>query len=493
MKHATRFWIVVALVLTSVGTAAETKRAKYVFLFIGDGMGVSQRAATEYYLGAVLDSLVNEVPHRKLLMNTFPSQGITRTFSYDDYITESSAAGTAIATGHKTRSQMIAMDPNCKLAYKTLAESAKEQGWRVGIVSSASIDHATPACFYAHEPDRDNYYEISKQLVESKMDYFGGGRMKGNLMGQRRRRPDLLSYAREKGWTIATNRAELMALTPGSKAIAYTRCDADAALNYAIDRGPNDVTLAEFTHKGIELLDNDKGFFLMVEGGKIDWACHDNDAAATIREVMDFDQAIAEAMAFAARHPDDTIVVVTADHETGGMTVGFAATKYTLFPEKLRRQSMSSTAFDRQVAAWRRANTSFDEALPRLREVFGFETLSVPEKSRLEAAYRRTMTPTRQRVNNEQTYLDYGGCEPITVECAHLIGRRAGIGWTTYSHTGSPVMTSALGVGANQFEGYFDNTEIHDKLMSIAGFPQSSEPSVPKPIPAVREAQPVAP
>jgi alkaline phosphatase len=475
MKNAARFWIVVALVLTCVRAGAETQKAKYVFLFVGDGMAIAQRTATEYYLGAVQGRLAAEVPYQKLTMSTFPSQGLTTTFSLDDIITESSAAATAMATGHKTRGQMVSMDPNCKYAYKTIAETAKEQGWRVGIVSSASIDHATPACFYAHERNRESYYEISRQLVESNVDFFGGGQLKGNLVGQRRRRPDLLPYAREKGWTIATNRAELTNLIPGRKAIAWTRCDADAAMNYAIDRGPNDVTLSEFTRKGIELLYNDKGFFFMVEGGKIDWACHANDAATTVTEVIDFDKAIAEAVEFAAKHPDDTLIVVTGDHETGGMSVGFAATKYTWFPNKLRGQTMSFTAFNKLVAGWRQANTPFNEVLPKIQEVFGFERLSDYEVSQLETAYQRSLTPARQRVSNPQTFLDYGTSEPITVACVHLFGHQAGVGWTTYAHTASPTITSAKGVGAGLFDGHFDNTDIYDKMMSATGLPRPTE------------------
>jgi alkaline phosphatase len=498
MKQAARFWIIVALVLTCGRAGAETQKAKYVFLFIGDGMAAVQRTATEYYLGAVQERLLAEVPYQKLTMNTFPAQGLTTTFSLDDIITESSAAATAMATGYKTRGQMVSMDPNCKYAYKTIVETAKEQGWRVGIVSSASIDHATPACFYAHVRSRENYYEISRQLVESNVDYFGGGQLKGNLPSQRRQKPDLLPYAREKGWTIATNRAELVNLVPGRKTIAYTLCDTSAAMNYAIDHGPNDVSLAEFTRKGIELLYNDKGFFFMVEGGKIDWACHDNDAATAVREVIAFDKAVAEAVEFAVKHPNDTLIVVTGDHETGGMSVGFAATKYTLFPNKLRRQSMSCDAFDKLVAAWRRNNTPFDQVLPKIREIFGFESLSDHETSQLEAACQRSMTPSRQRVRSPQAFIDYGDCEPLTVACTHLLGRQAGIGWTTYAHTASPVITSAMGIGANLFEGHFDNTDIYDKLMAVTDLPRPREPtpafkpSEPEPE-TVQETETVAP
>ena len=466
MKRSTEFVVVLLLMMVSVTASAE-EQAKYVFLFIGDGMATVQRAATEYYLGAIEGTRVGEVPRQKLCMSTFPAQGLTSTYSIDDVITDSAAAATALACGQKTRSGFVGIRADGRTPLQTIAELAKESGRRVGIVSSVSIDHATPACFYAHVRSRDFYYQISQQLVESEIDYFAGGQMKGNQPEQRRRQPDLIPIAKSQGWTIATNREELQSLTPGHKAIAYTTCDNNSALNYAVDREPNEVTLVEFTRKGIELLDNEAGFFMMVEGGKIDWACHANDAATAIGEVIAFDQAIQEAVRFAQEHPDETLIVVTGDHETGGMTVGFAGTHYDSFPARISRQTMSFLDFDKQVGTWRADGTSFETALPTIKEVYGFESLSEYEMAQLQAAYRRSMQRSRERANSDETYLTYGDYEPLTVKCSHLMNQQAGLGWTSYSHTGVPVTTSAKGVGEQLFNGYYENTAIFEKLCTV--------------------------
>jgi alkaline phosphatase len=469
MNRVLRFAFIVALTIVSA-TAGAAEKAKYVFLFIGDGMATTQRAATDYYLGAMQGIRIGEAPQKKLRMNTFPAQGLTSTYSIGDVITDSAAAATALACGYKTKSGFVSMSAGATHTFKTIAELAKDNGMRVGIVSSVSLDHATPACFYAHVRDRDSYYEISKQLVESDFDYFAGGQMKGNQPGARRRQPDLMPYARDKGWVIATNREELRRLKPGQKAIAYTVCDGDSAMNYALDRDPNEVTLTEFTRKGIELLDGEAGFFMMVEGGKIDWACHANDAATVIGDMIAFDEAVEEAVRFAEKHPGETLIVVTGDHECGGMTIGFAGTRYNSFPARISRQTMSFLEFNKQVASWRRSQTPFEEALPTIKEVYGFEKLSDYEMSQLQAAYSRSMQRSRQRVRNDETYLTYGDHEPLTVKCSHLTNRQAGLGWTSYSHTGVPVTTSARGVGEQFFNGYYDNTDIFHKIRILMQF-----------------------
>lgn len=477
MKQTIRLWALAIVILYCSGIQAQSaKQAKYVFLFIGDGMATVQRTSANYYLGMLNEHLEGQVTVQKLVMNTFPAHGLTSTHSISDIITDSSAAATALATGRKTRSGVVSMDLTKQHTFKTIAEDAKERGFRVGIVTSVSLDHATPACFYAHNPSRDNYYAISKQLAESNFDYFAGGQMKGNLPGNKRNKPDLVEYAKEQGYMIATNRTELLALMPGQKAIAYTACDSDAALNYAIDRKPDEVSLAEFTRKGIDLLCGPSGFFMMVEGGKIDWACHANDAAAAIQEVLAFDMAISEAVEFAKQHPDETLIVVTGDHETGGMAMGFAATQYSHYPERIKKQTQSFKAFNKQVETWRQSNTTFELALPVIKQTFGFDRLKQSELEQLEQAYVRSLTPSRQRANNDQTYLMYGTYESITVTCTHLVNQQAGIGWTSYAHSGVPVTTSATGVGSELFNGFYDNTDIHHKIAQVMGLPQFQTP-----------------
>lgn len=187
---------------------------KYVFLFIGDGTGTVQRMTTDAYL--------KSQGHEGLLMNTFPAYGVTTTSSSNSFITDSAAAGTALACGAKTNSGVIGMDPDQNVL-TNISEKAKEAGMKVGIVSSVSIDHATPASFYAHQPSRNLYHEISVDLAKSGFDYFGGGGIK-DPEGKKSKNPlgNALEMAKENGYTIVTDKDAFMALTPDAgKVLAY--------------------------------------------------------------------------------------------------------------------------------------------------------------------------------------------------------------------------------------------------------------------------------
>jgi len=278
-----------------------------------------------------------------------------------------------------------------------------------------------------------------------------------------------LQAARENGFAIVRTRAELIALTNGSaKVWAYNHTtDYDSALYYEIDRPEDHLSLVELTAKGIDLLDNSDGFFMMVEGGKIDWACHAHDAAAAIRDILAFDQAVAEVLKFYQRHPQDTLIVVTADHETGGMSIGSAAVS-GFFPQRLSRQNISGLQFSRtEVLRFRNQKISFDQALPTIRKAFGLDDLSSGELIRLRQAYTLSMIQKSARNKDEEYRSLYGSYDPLTTAALHVLSNRAGIGWTSWYHTGLPVVTSAIGVGAESFDGYYDNTDIFKKIVSV--------------------------
>jgi Alkaline phosphatase len=488
------------------GTAAtETPAtAKYIFLFIGDGMGMPQRSSAEIYLASTKAGAASELaPGTKLVMNTFPAQGMCTTYAADRVITGSAAAGTALACGYKTNIGVISMDPAKTTKFKTIAEMAKERGMKVGIITSVSIDHATPAVFYAHQPSRGNYYEIAVEMANSGFDYFAGGGPKGNLTKKRKERPDMIPIARANGFTVAQNKAEFEVLKPGvGKVMAFDEyLDGACALYYELERPADSVSLAEYTKKGIELLDNPKGFFMMVEGGKIDWACHANDAAPAIKDTLVFDAAVNEAVKFYKKYPDDTLIVVTGDHECGGMTIGFAGTHYESFFEKIQPQKISYIEFNKKLAAYKESHTPdnarFKDIIPIIEDVYGVFILPSEERAQLEAkakagdkaaekklgmtltdfeletledAFQMSMKGKEIRPKDEQTYLLYGGYEPFTVTMTHILNQKAGIAWTSYSHTAVPVPVSAIGVGYGAFNGYYDNTDVAKKMMSIAGF-----------------------
>lgn len=450
-------------------TGAEAKTAKYVFFFIGDGMGLPQRAASSAYLG------------KKLAIDSLPAQGITTTFANDRFITGSAASATALASGVKTNINYIGVDPSFK-PVKTVAEMARDRGMKVGIVSSVSIDHATPAAFYAHVKTRSMYHEIDHALAESGFDFFAGGGLK-DPTGKKSKAPmgNALDKAKTNGYKVITNKKDFMALRPGDgKVLAWNAWLQDGkALPYVMDMTEKDITLPEFTSKAIEMLDNDKGFFLMVEGGKIDWACHANDAASSITNTISFDKAVQKAMAFYEKHPEETLIVVTGDHECGGLTLGFAGTKYASHFDILSNQQVSFQKFTAEILEkFKAKGGSFADMKSIITANFGLKfsgdakedrmVLADYEAENIENAFRRSMAGEKVKGGD---YLLYGSYDPLSVTLTHVLNQKAGLGWTSYKHTGVPVSTSAVGVGSMAFNGSYDNKDVATKIMSSMGMP----------------------
>jgi alkaline phosphatase len=465
--------------------ADRPPRALYVFFLIGDGMGIAQIQAAQAYLARAHQSTgIPAQPYPPsdpkvypLAMTRLPVCGLQTTYAADRFITDSAAAGTALACGIKARDGVISKKLDGSDAV-TIAELAKDQGMKVGIITSVSVDHATPAVFYAHEASRNNYYNIGVQLANSDFDFFGGG---GFLQpaGAGGAEPHVLDIAQAKGFTVARGATELAAISPGTRTIAIDPyLDDSQALYYEIDRvhDPETLTLAEYTAEAIRLLDNPHGFFMMIEGGKIDWACHANDARTAIDETLAFDKAVAEALAFYEQHPDDTLIVVTGDHETGGMTLGFAGTKYSTAFDKIAAQKMSYVAFgDKVLTPYKKSvdksKAKLDDLLPAIEDAFGlkYDSLAALQKDELAVAFQRSIGNEVVRPVQEDQYLLYGGYEPLTVKITQIVNQNAGLGWTSYSHTGVPVTTFARGAGQELFAGYYDNTDIFRKLASVLG------------------------
>lgn len=447
------------------------KKPKYVFYFIGDGMAMPQIDAAEIFKGTLHSS--NPMNKEKLTFTAFPFQGMQATHSADHFITESAAAGTALATGNKTNNDVLGMDPTKKLKLKSVAEMAKEKGMKVGIVSTVSLDHATPGAFYAHEPSRKNYYEIALSMADSGFDYFAGGGLLAPT-GASKDKPNALFIAAQKGYKVVNTNSDIRRLTKADgKVIAISeQLAAEAAMEYEVDRS-DQLSLADFTQKGIELLDNPNGFFMMVEGGKIDWACHANDAATTVRDVLAFDNAIGEALKFYAKHPDETLIVVTGDHETGGMTIGFSGTDYDTFFSKINKQNLSFEEFTKMVDNYRETvganGANLGDWLPVLNTKFGLTELTDFDKSRLSAALAASMIDPKKRSKDPNSYLLYGTYDPFSVTVTHILNQKAGIGWTTYAHTGVAVPVFAQGVGGEMFQGMYDNTDVAKKIMNVMG------------------------
>jgi len=446
-------------------------QAKYVFLFIGDGMSMSQISAAEVFSTARSS---NDITVTKLGFTQFPVSGLATTYDAGTFITDSASAGTAIATGNKTLSGVINMDAEKKQKFKPITEYIRESGKKVGIVSTVTLNHATPASFYSAVPSRSNYYDIAVQLAESNFDYFGGGSILQKT-GRNKDQKDAVELAKSNGFTYVDTIDGFNKLKSGSgKVIAVSpRLQDDGAMPYNIDLKKEDLTIADFTKKGIELLDNPNGFFFMIESGKVDWACHANDAGAAINDVLAMDEAIRVTLEFAQKHPKETVIIITGDHETGGMTIGFAGTQYDTFFNKVALQTKSYVAFDDEVlkpykAKTQTANAKLADLLPAIKESFGidFNSLSDFQKQQIEFSFQRSMGNEQERSFAEDRYLLYGGYEPLTVKLTQIMNQTAGIGWTSYSHTGVPVPVFAKGVHQEIFGGYYDNTDLFFKLAS---------------------------
>jgi alkaline phosphatase len=462
--------IAAALVLASASAFAQ---AKYVFFFLGDGMALSQTSAAEIYAKAKSD--VREPGFQKLGFTQFPSRGVTTTYDSSSVITDSASAITAIATGNKTLSGVINMDPGKTVKYATVAELAKKAGYKVGVVSTVSLDHATPAGYYAKVPSRGDMYDIALQLADSGFDYFGGGGF-CQPKGVKGDKPDAIENMKAKGYTVVNTVSGFKALKAGSpKVVAINETLQDSmAMPYEIDRKEGDLALADYVAKGIELLsaNNMKGFFFAVEGGKIDWACHANDAAASIGDTLALDKSIGVAVDFMKKHPKDTLIIVTGDHETGGMSIGFAGSQYSTDFASIKQKG-SNVAFSQDVMGpykkdRKAADANLEDMYGVMQDYFNidFASLSASDMETLYRAFTRSMKGEVVKVPVENEYLLYGGYDPFTMTLTRLANQRAGIAWTTYAHTGVPVLTYAAGKDASAFDGYYDNTDIFKKLMA---------------------------
>lgn len=485
----------------SAPTAAATNTTyqgtapKYVFLFIGDGMSYPQFQSAADYL-AVKEGAKTEIDggilngSKKLNFMNFPVAGSATTYDSSSFTPDSASTATSIASGKKTYSGIINVDESKTKTYETISEKLKKQrGYKVGIVSSVTINHATPAAFYAHQASRNNYYEIGQELVKSGFDYFAGGAISKNT-GNDKKQADIYEMAEKQGYKVITKQADAERLTAkDGKAIVVAEKLADSqALSFEVDRAKNEWALKDYVKKGIEVLDNDKGFFMMVEGGKIDWACHANDATTSIHDTIAFSNAVDEAVAFYNKNPNETLILVTGDHETGGLSIGYAGTEYDTYFQYLQSQKISYAKYDSDyVAKYIQNKTKFEDVLKDVKTLFGLVTskdaaaaktpglvLSDYELKQLRDAYDLTLASAMNggysAKANDDRYLSNGyQSKPLTVTITHILNHKAGVDFTSYSHTGIPVAVFAQGVGKDLFTGYYDNTDINKKLVAITG------------------------
>lgn len=296
--------------ITATHPALATQTPKNIILFIGDGMGVAQVTAAKVVNG-------------KLGLERFPIAGLLSTYSANRLVTESAAGATALATGSKTNNYVLGLDPQGK-RLESVLDLAQQRGMATGVISTARITHATPAAFFGHVPHRDQEGKIAEQLAASHIDVFIGGGLgyflpKSQAGSLRKDNKRLLHHLRTQNYKVITSVEDLrrQTKTPGKYRLA-----ALLAKDHMPRVEQRKITLSEMTQIALHWLNREprQGFFLMVEGAQIDWGGHDNDSKRIIHETIDFDRATATGLDYAQRS-GDTLVLVTADHESGGYTL----------------------------------------------------------------------------------------------------------------------------------------------------------------------------
>lgn len=435
-------------------------------------MGVNQVNGTQTYLAA-LEGRIGITP---LCFTQFPHAALVTTYSGTNGVTDSAAAGTALATGHKSKNGALGMMADATTPVNSIAVWAQQAGAAVGVTTSVSIDHATPAAFYAHQGTRGSYYDIGKDLVKAGFDFYGGAGFLQPNQSKEDETSNLYNLCEKEGYVIARGYKDFRRKVKKSdKMLLIQTKEAEKvntnSLPYAIDRTPSDLTLADITRAGIQFLTqkNKDSFFLMAEGGKIDWACHSNDAATVFHETKDMDDAIRVAFEFYSQHPDETLIVVTADHETGGIVLGRGP--YELHTDLLRYQRMSTDAYSKHLKELHKKagdKFSLDMVKADLKANWGFGDaikLTDHQAKRLERAYEQMV----QGEDKDKRSL-YAAIDGITEAARQTMAEQALIGWVSGGHSNGYVPVFAIGAGAEDFHGQIDNTEVPIKMAQAAGW-----------------------
>ena len=475
-------------------------QAKYVFLFIGDGMGVTPVTAAENYLGFTKTNKGLIYPDR-MNFTEMPVVGLKTQYDCHSFIPDSASTATAFAGGIKTQTDTVGLSGDFEQSSDTVAEKAKRAGKSVGIISTVTLNHATPAAFDANVESRKSYYDIGLQMAETNFDYFAGGSLKDRT-GKEEDQKDLYEIMEENGYTIADAKAEAEKITADSEKvyIVSEKIQDDSAMPYTIDQEEGDQTLNDMVKKGIEVMEDDpEGFFMMAEAGKIDWAEHVNDGVSTMNEIYALQESVQTAIDFYNEHPEDTLIIVTADHATGGFTIGNESTGYETYFDVLNSQTGSQVAFDEIVQAELEKNPklTFEEFAPKIEAFFGLKldpnapTENVSNSQ--EDAYREAQEKKRLLCSKEEyaelkkafeeskkdaddQNINYGGYIPVSITATRILNKKAGLAWTATDHSGEKIPVYAIGSGAKMFDGEYDDTDVAIRIGEAMGFnPERSD------------------
>ena len=323
-------------VMATLGASAQSP--KYIFYYIGDGMGMGPVVAAETYNRVILNS------DKPLNMMQMPVVGWCMTYSASSTITDSAAAGTALSAGTKTKNGMLGMNPDTADVV-SVAKKLQAMGYGIGVTTSVAPDDATPGAFYAHVPHRSMFYEIGTQMAGTDYEFIAGAGLRGLVKDGKE--TDLLKHFADNKVQIVRGPKEIANINSKKVLLLNPEGTADYDIGYTIDsiNGVLNLPLiAETCLKHLEKTSPDK-FFMMVEGGNIDHALHANDGGAAVKEVLNFDQALGVAFDFYQKHPDETLIIVTADHDTGGMSIVKDGGLGNIDYQRVSKEVFSSASF----------------------------------------------------------------------------------------------------------------------------------------------------
>ncbi|TRY29555.1 alkaline phosphatase [Aliiglaciecola sp. M165] len=414
---------------------AEQQKPRNIIMFVGDGMGPAYTTAYRNFIDDKSSDEIADTVFDRLFVgmaSTYPAR-------VSGYITDSAASATALSTGHKSYNGAIGVDAN-KQPLLTVLQWAKSQGMRTGVAVTSQINHATPASFAAHNEYRRNYDAIADAFYDQKvggefvLDVMFGGGTDYFVRDDR----NIVEQFKQSGYQYIDSLNQLGSLNVNQPTIGLF---AESGMPWALDT-PEKQRLVQMVKAAVAQLENENenGYFLLVEGSQIDWAGHANDIASAMAEMHDF----ALALEWLEQYVDDTpntLLVGTADHSTGGLTIA-AITEYRWDPEPLKNLSASLPTISKLMS---KNDKPFDVAEQKL----GF-TLSKDEKHLISQA-------------------KIGDDKDIYLKLKQVMDLRTNTGWTTDGHTGIDVQVFAKGLGAEQFEGHIDNTDIPKVLFKLMG------------------------
>ncbi|MBE6357222.1 MAG: alkaline phosphatase [Lentisphaerae bacterium] len=433
-------------------TPSARNKVKYVFLFIADGFGENHRKLLKNEAGSPA-------------LDQFPIVRHTGTLNFEGKVTDSAASGTAIACGIKTYNGAIGVDPQ-RMPVKSISKEFKERHCKVGIISTSPINDATPSAHYANTFNRSERSLIVHDLYHSGFDFFGAS----HFYLDSRYKPTEEEYLALIGQKYQIFRDQNWdKINPTDKNFIISRMVRDFP---AIPR--KTPSLADFTAQAIKTLDNPNGFFLMVEEGFTDVYSHANDAGGLLRAAMDFDRAVAVALEFQKKHPAETLIIATADHNTGGL---YFLDNYVPGKTALLYQQMQISDLHSKLLALYQQKADWDLFERTIVDTLSLGRLTPQERVELKNYFAYFVKQQRKGGKNKDSY-DIPAALPdlpgknhsasLAYGASRLRDKRNGLAWESTAHTGAKILTFAKGPGAEKFDrDDLENTSIAQLIREI--------------------------